>query len=436
MSERTCPLRCARLFVALALAAGCHGPKGDPSTASEATSGGPEPTSAGSGPTSAGSEPTSTTGEACATVIEGDLRIDDGTDVAGLACVVEVRGELRLEDTTGWSDMTALSALRAVGGDLRIVGNAALVSLDGLQALERIGGWLSVGDNPQLVSLDGLQALARIGGYVGLRNNTKLGDLSGLSGVRQLGGLYLQGNGLTSVAGLQGEVAFSPALAGHASVLLVEETLTGLDGFAALSVSAPQGLRITLRTMPALTDASGLEVFAAAAGPIEVELWDLPALPRFAWPGRLAALKVLDTPALQELELPAVTSAREITVEDAPALTSLAGLSALRSVSDWLSLGWCRGSGGLGGIVDLHGLEALEQVELLQIDGNASLTSLTGLSVDLQAEHVFIRDNPMLPQAEAEAWLAAASHVGKSYSEACENQGGPECVVGCPPQGE
>ncbi|PCC74449.1 hypothetical protein SAMN02745121_06707 [Nannocystis exedens] len=130
-----------------------------------------------------------------------------------------------------------------------------------------------------------------------------------------------------------------------------------------------------------------------------------------------------------------MTSAQEISLDGLPALGSLAGLSALRSVSGWLSLGTCGGS-GIGGIVDLHGLEGLGQAELVMIHGNASLTSLTGLSVDLQAEHVFIRGNPSLPQAAAEAWLDAAAQVGKSYSEACENLDGPDCVVGCPPQGE
>lgn len=50
----------------------------------------------------------------------------------------------------------------------------------------------------------------------------------------------------------------------------------------------------------------------------------------------------------------------------------------------------------------------------------------------LQADNVFIRRNPKLPQADAEAWLVAAGLVGPVvYSEACENMGGLACEIGC-----
>ncbi|MCY1058836.1 hypothetical protein [Nannocystis sp. SCPEA4] len=403
---------------------------GDSTTAGGSSEGGTSGTATGDGPT--------TTEGACADVIAGDLVLTDDTDVAALACVVEVEGDVLLFDTTSWSDFTPLAQLRVVGGELRALRNTALVSLDGLQALGRVGGSVHIGANP------------------------KLADLSALSGVRRLGGLALSGNALTSVAGLQGDVVFAPALPDPAFLYIAGEALTDLDGFAALEgASAPQGLQILLHELPVLTDAGGLKAFAAtegplrialwdlpaladasgldplaaAGGPIDVELWGLPVLTRFVWPGPLDWLHIRDAAALQELDLPAVTAMRELSLENT-GLTSLAGLAALRSVSGLLYLGPCRG-GGVGGIVDLHGLEGLEQVWIVHVEGNPALSALTGLSTALRAEQAFIRANPQLPNEAAQAWLDAALMVAPGhYSEACENLGGPECGFGCVPVGE
>lgn len=402
----------ASLVQALAvavLAVGCQPGKMDESTsegiATDVNTSGESTTSTAALSTGM---PTTTEG-GCADVIAGDLLISETTDVATLACVVEVQGELRVADTTTWFDLTPLTQLRLVGGDLTIVSNEALVNLDGLQALERVGGIVWLGDN------------------------TQLADLSGLAGIRQLGGLSLNRNALASVAGLQGDVVFQPAAGGMAGISIASEALTDLDGLMAITgASAPLGLSIDIYEMPSLVDVSGLNVFATVEGPIELELRDLTAVSALEWPGPLESLRVRRTPALQELSLPAMTAAREVSLNDVPALTSLAGLSALKSVSDTLELGLCFGD-GLASIVDLQGLEGLEQAALVHIDSNASLVALTGLPETLLAEHVFIRRNPKLPQAAAEAWLSAAGLVGPgTYSEACENLGGPECIIGCP----
>ncbi|MDC0673040.1 hypothetical protein [Nannocystis radixulma] len=396
----TRPLEAATLA---ALLVACAPSKGDPTATDDGSESGKDTTSA----TTDSSLPT-TTDAPCAEVIPGDLMISEATDIATLACVVEVQGELRVSDTTTWSDLGPLTNLRLVDGDLRILRNAALVDLAGLQGLERVGGSITIVGNPQIA------------------------DLSGLSGVRRLGGLGINNNALVSLAGLQDDVVFEAALGGPAGFSVVNETLTDFDGLAAIATaSAPQGLNLSISEMPALVDISGLDVFAAVQGPIKLTLRNLPALTGLQFSGPLELLNVRDAPVLQELALPGVIDAREISLERLPALTSLAGLSALRSVSELLSLGPCNGD-GLAGIVDLHGLESLEQAGIVYIDSNASLAALTGLPTALQADNVFIWHNPALPQADADAWLTAAGLAEHSYSEACDNLDGPACELSCP----
>jgi len=398
------PHRHLRSLGALAITSrlvACAPDKGD------ATSDASENASTTTGTTTDPSTPT-TTEAPCADVIAGDLMISDATDPATLACVIEVQGELRVADTTTWSDLAPLANLRRVGGDLKLLNNTALLDLDGLQALERVGGLVSFANNPQLA------------------------DLSSLAGLRRLGGLGIHDNALTSLAGLAGDLVFEPAIGGPAGIFITHEALTDLDGLAAItSTSAPLGLHVTVSEMPALVDIAGLGVLAVVDGPVELSLHDLPVLPGLHWPGPLERLQLRDAPVLQQLELPAVIDAREISLWRLPALTGLTGLAALRSISELLHIGPCGTEDGLASVVDLHGLEALEQVEVLYVEGNASLTSLAGLPTTLQAGNVFIRRNPALPQADADAWLDAAGPSG-FLSEACENLAGPACAVGCP----
>ncbi|MDC0720356.1 hypothetical protein [Nannocystis bainbridge] len=407
MAPRRSPLPLIAHATALAiLLTACAPHKGDSATTDSATSDASDSATAANSTTDS-STPT-TTEASCADVVAGDLMISDATDIATLACVVEVQGELRVSDTTTWSNLTPLANLRLVGGDVKLLRNAALVDLAGLQGLERVGGSITIVGNPQLA------------------------DLSGLGGVRRLGGLGINNNALVSLAGLQDDVVFEAAQGGPAGFSVVNETLTDFDGLSAITTaSAPQGLNLSVSEMPALTDVSGLDVFAAVEGPIELTLRELPALTGLQWPGPLELLNIRDAPALHELVLPAVVDAREISFERVPALTSLAGLAALRSVSEVLSLGPCNGD-GLAGIVDLHGLESLEQAGIVYIDSNASLAALTGLPTSLQADNVFIWHNPALPQADADAWLVAAGLAEHAASEACDNLGGPACELSCP----
>jgi hypothetical protein len=143
---------------------------------------------------------------------------------------------------------------------------------------------------------------------------------------------------------------------------------------------------------------------------------------------------------------PAITGdfAGNIDIIDQPALVSLAGFEGLTSTGAGLGLGGLplvpdltplanltatQGTfamAGLDAVTSMEGLEQLTQVGALQIFENAQLQSLAGLEGLVSvAESVSIRDNPMLPYADVEAWVAQVD-VGTTTT-ICNNLGGPRC---------
>jgi hypothetical protein len=230
--------------VALAVAAAC-GPDtaGGGGTAEGTTSATTEGTSAGSGTDAS-------TGDLCSGVHEGELRIDETTDLATVAGITMVNGDLSitgvastdlgflacLEEVNGDMDIwenpsletlggaTRLVAIRsgfAVGGgngSLRILSNPMLTTLAGLDNLEGIDSGMLLSGNASLASI-GLERLERIelgwtiGGCesassrepaLGTGNNAMLTAFDGLDSLRYVGGLSIHGQEhLTSLSRLR-----------------------------------------------------------------------------------------------------------------------------------------------------------------------------------------------------------------------------------------
>lgn len=162
----------------------------------------------------------------------------------------------------------------------------------------------------------------------------------------------------------------------------------------------------------------------------------------------VGALHVCDNQSLTSIvELDAALTGDipgKITVASSPSLVSLSGFEGLTSVGLQLELTGLplveslqpladvtRVDGaftlaGLNSVTTMEGLEALNYAESLLIVENAGLVSLAGLdNVLVVGDNLSIRDNPMLPQAEAEAW-AQQVDVGGTVT-ICGNLDGPSC---------
>lgn len=160
---------------------GMGGTTGEPSTGGASTEGASMAsagtTSSTDGPLDSSDDTSTGTPFACqgARWHEGDLEIDDTTDLDALRDVGGVTGSLLIAETSSIVDLEFLSCLEIVEGDVFIYGNLGLVELRGLERLRVIEGvdWgpgfpalsaLAIVENPALVRIDAFESLETIEG--------------------------------------------------------------------------------------------------------------------------------------------------------------------------------------------------------------------------------------------------------------------------------
>lgn len=174
------------------------------------------------------------------------------------------------------------------------------------------------------------------------------------------------------------------------------------------------------------------------------------------------ALAINDNPQLAKLTgLDALESVGSLYLEDNPVLASLEGISQLAS-ADWISIlrndnlrtiglrtlrtvgtiqvgyGQCLAAGeepvpqGNAGLIELDGLEALEQYDVLRMSGNPNLVSIEGLIPALEGSEgpIFeVELNSSLPYGQIEVVEDA---LGTTL-QTCGNLDEPEvCVCAAP----
>jgi hypothetical protein len=131
-------------------------------------------------------------------------------------------------------------------------------------------------------------------------------------------------------------------------------------------------------------------------------------------------ISLLELQALSSISaMSGVTSVADgIVIKNVPLLDDLSPLADVSELGNLMVFGT--------GIEDLHGLESLTNVQfLVAISANPSLTTLDGLDALTTVEDLFISGNPLLPQAEAEAFAATVDVGGEVV--VCGNLDGPPC---------
>ncbi len=184
--------------VAMSLGACSPTPARVPSSTGTASDSSTIPETSSSSESGSSSEASSTGLVGCTEVFEGDLRVDEDTDLDWLRTVREVTGTLRVEGTTTWTTLEPLSCLQKVGQSLSIRDNMALESLDGLERLEVLGAAdilamanFAVSNNPSLKSLRGMDSLRKIESIF-IQSNASLDRLE-LNHVEEVQSVHLGG---------------------------------------------------------------------------------------------------------------------------------------------------------------------------------------------------------------------------------------------------
>lgn len=363
-------------------------------------------------------------------------------DLSSLRCLCSADA-LEITDNPVLDNLTGLPEGRRFGGDVTIRGNPLLTTLAGLarttwsfpatatsqlvirenlQLTDSSGfdGWttldlLQVRDNPELVELQGMPQLEVVLSSLEVRDNASLSSISAFSSLQHVAELRIEDNPrLTTIAGLS-------SLRSVHDFILGATPLIDLSGLSALSAMSGQW---TVRRQDAPFSWHGLPTLLLLGGltlvdnPGIVSLAGFPAVSGLQ--GDLVVARnasLLSLEGLESIEWVDGSVVLGAENEDSP-LRSVAGLNNLRVVSQTLYLFQ------LPQLRDLRGLEALEMVGGISVDGtnrptpalfslrglsslvqvtgrltlqrHPSITDLRGLDNLSQVEDIYILDNPAL----------------------------------------
>jgi len=343
----------------------------------------------------------------------GEIRITDadGLSLDGLGGVTDLE-ELQVLESQE-VDLGGLTGLRTVSGDVVFDGNGAGVSLAGLEGLEVVEGRLAVSRNDALSAVTHLASLQRVGDHVSITDNASLTEVGGFLALTEAARWHITQNpALTSFGGL-------PALAEVELIELVDNP----------SLQTVPELEVTLVTERLTFEGSDA-----------LQQLTLPAL------ATLGELHVQNNRGLEQIELPALQAAALVSVHDNDALVTLS-LPALADAASGLGDVDTSTTGGADGpllvvsghpvlttisapslrdpaSLELHenvaylldGLQGLTAVGLLTVTGHDALVDLSGLDAVEQVGVLDLHDNPSLCASTIEAWVAGRS-VDSDLSE-------------------
>jgi hypothetical protein len=262
-----------------------------------------------------------------------------------------LEGEVIINSGSDITNLNGLNVLTFIDEKLEIQGNSALNSLTGLEGLNSIGGELHISYNPALTSLIGLEGLNSIGGWFHIELNSSLTSLTGLDSLTSIGGPFTieDNDGLTSLTGLEGLVSIGTNLNITNNDALAN--LTGLQNLTSVK-------NLYISSNGALTDLTGLQ------GLTSVENLYISSN------GALTALTGIEN----------LNRVWGIYLCDNPVLSSLTGLEGLTTIQEYLTLGYVTWGGcGNPALTSLTGLENVSFIGNINIQGNETLISLTGI---------------------------------------------------------
>ncbi|MFY0541538.1 hypothetical protein [Nannocystis pusilla] len=231
-----------------------------------------------------------------------------------------------------------------VMGNLRVDGDADPSVVATLANLQRVGT-LTVREQAGITGLPMFACLQSVGDLT-LRDMPQLTDLSALGSLAQTGAVTLENLGITALP------SFAPAYEGTLKLFL-------LDNSQLADVSVLEGwvhplFAVTIRNSPELADLSplGPRLSASTTGQ-NISLQDLPAVTSLAALSGLTevdGLSLVNLPGVTDLSpLAGVTEAGWIVLDGMPGVTTLAGLVGLTKLDNVLSIGACGSAPGWTG---------------------------------------------------------------------------------------
>lgn len=353
------------------------------------------------------------------------------TELKGLSGLREVQAILSISDCTGLIDLSGIGAFKTTG-TIEIVRNTQLRSLNGLKVMGQ-PEMVIIEDSPTLTDLTGVFNSDLTGiGMLRLSGLSKLTTLQGLSGLSKVNDVTIERcDNLSNLVGLE-MVPRLTSLAVADCVAL--QTLQGLDSLdhvdGSLMVAqvpalttlqgAPKLTRLTALMIEGAPKLRGLEGLEAVTqlGTLglgnNAGLQSLRGLERLT---QLDELALVNNNALEDLTaLAGVTGLRQLTLTSNGSLENLLGLNV-----QWLDGLDVTGNASLTSLTGLD--KVTSNLSAMIIGSNAALISLRALAASRAASFAIVSDNRSLPQCEVDwlgaHWGAAILSMGNSPAGVC-----------------
>lgn len=268
------------------------------------------------------------------TALNGDLVLISNRKLptaSGLHNITSVGGDVVIEFQEIFTSMTGLEALTTIDGELSIYSNEQLADLSAFNNLTSVTGGIEIDGCPALTDIPGFNGIVGTHSALDIRNNQNLTDISGFQGITSIDGqtvtpdLKIIGNpilasvtGFGNLTNVTGSVSMSD-----------NDVLTDLSGLSSLQKAGQVSLYYNGLTQ--LNDFASLEEIGFLDVQRNASLVSL-GLPKLA---SVASLNVSFNPVLPGLDLPALETIQgALHVSDNKVLTTLAGLSKLKSLND------------------------------------------------------------------------------------------------------
>lgn len=323
--------------------------------------------------------------------IEGEIRVTSEDDLAavcdGMCPGVTLHGSLSV-GAPELTDLSGLSCLSEVDRGLTVTGLTGLTSLRGLDNLVRVGETLNLESLPVLSSLEPLARLGELGVGLTLRDLPQITSLSPLAAVHALG----LGNPFGDVGGLQVD---------NLDALPSLEGLSTLEG----ATSPTGGYLVSISDCAGLTSLEGLGWMRSGT----LMLQEDPAISSLAGTG-LVSLDLLSVAALSGLVDLSGLEGVEVSALSATSLPAIQSLDGPTFPSTMNALTVVEASQ----LEDLSGLEDLSTLSLdLELRDNTALSSLAGLGALREVGgNLTITGNPALPASDVDDLVSGVTVAG------------------------
>lgn len=310
-------------------------------------------------------------------IINGNLHIEDATDISGITSIKRIEGSLIIS----YSEITSVSNfsnLEFVGGDFIIEKSRSIETIEGINQLHSVIGNFEITENTGILkTITGFNSLNTIEGNIQVSQNHFLESISGFDNLTLVnGGIYIYVNdALVSLPNFDALMSIGVLNQNYSGIIMnYNQSLTEISGFNSLTEVSNH---IEINNNDNLTKISGFQNLEIINGELHIYGSD----------------SLIEIPFFDNL----VTVGRGLEISNT-GLTDINGFNNLQVIGNldpsWGNLDFYQNLS----LVEITGFNALYKLEgELGIGGNENIISLVGLSNLTEIRGLNIAFNELLP---------------------------------------